>query len=164
MPSPRLPPTAALAAGLALAGCLGVGAEPHMVPEATVDDPTLEPGSWVNVTYRLENQGDAPYTYQHPGCPPAVVDGRAQGPGPTVELYEYRDSAEAGTCMIRNVTVAPGEAVEGTVNWNGHQDDDPPDPHRGDRVPAGDHTVTVELARADGGLGFPANVTVEVQG
>lgn len=163
MPRP-LPLLLGLAAGLLVAGCLAGGAEPDMAANATVDDPTLEPGSWVNVSYRLENRGDAPYEYKHPGCPPAPVAADARVDGDDVKLYEYRNESRAGTCAIQNVTVAPGEAVTGVVNWNGRTRADPPNPHGGDRVAAGTYDVTVRLARADDGPGFPANVTVEVQG
>lgn len=156
-------PLAALVAGLALAGCLGVGAESDMASQATVDATTLEPGQWVNVTYEVENQGDAPYTYRHPGCPPAPVVADADGPGGTVALYQYREESQAGTCMVREVTVDPGGTVEGTVNWNGHRTEEAPDPHGGERLPAGDYQVTVELSRADDGPGFPADVTVTLE-
>lgn len=134
-----------------------------MEASVSADDRTLEPGEWTNVTYRLENRGDATFVYQHPGCPPARVGGAAEGPGPDVDLYAYRDESRAGTCMIRNVSIAPGEAVSATVNWNGRQEADPPDPHGGDRVPAGTYTVTVELVRSDPGPVHPADVTVEVR-
>lgn len=161
----HLLPLAGAALALVLAGCLAPSSGgPDLEASASVDDATLEPGEWVNVTYHLTNRGEADYTYKHPGCPPARVDATARGPGPAVELYRYRNDSLAGTCMIRNVTVEAGETLSGTVNWNGRADGDAPDPHDGSRVPAGTYTVTAELVRADDGPTFPANVTVEVRG
>jgi hypothetical protein len=135
-----------------------------MEASASVDDAQLEPGEWVNVTYRLENTGDEDYTYQHPGCPPARLQGIASGPAPAVDIYRYRDEAQAGPCMIRNVTVEAGSSVNGTVNWNGHLQEDAPDPHGGERASEGTYTLTVEIVRSDDGPVFPAEVTVEVTG
>ena len=148
---------------LLAAGC--VSPESEMGPvtlEIELDSATLAPGAWVNVTVRLENHGDTPFRYEHPGCPPEPFRIEVRAPEGTVELYRYGEEPLFGACAVRPTAVAAGEQMEWTVQWNGYTQGAAPDPHTGPRVAPGAVTVHAWLARSDGGDKLPAQVDLTV--
>lgn len=156
-------------ASLLLAGCAapseGGSEEPPIDLILNADKDEIEPGEQLNLTVTVINEGDQPYTYEHPGCPPEAVRGDVDtGPGDAVDLYTYGQEPMYGTCAVKNVTLEPGQKVQTTLNWNGHTQDDRPQPHQGSAVSPGSYDLVVHLARADDGPTFQHSVTVEVTG
>ncbi len=156
-------------ASLLLAGCAGPGAgtgdEPPIDLILNADKDEIEPGQNLNVTVTVVNEGDKPYTYKHPGCPPEPVRGWVDtGPGDGIDLYTYGQGPMYGTCAVKNVTLEPGQEIQTTLNWNGHTQEDRPRPHQGPAVSPGSYDLVVHLARADDGPTFEHGVTVEVEG
>lgn len=159
----------ACVASLTLAGCTGPGTgtgdEPPIDLILNADRERIQVGQWVNLTVTVENEGDEPYTYQHPGCPPEPVRGEVpRDAGEPIRLYPYGEEPAFGTCAVKNVTLEPGQQVQTTLNWNGRTQGDQPGPHTGDAVAPGEHELVVKLARADDGPTFEHGVTVQVQG
>lgn len=156
-------------ASLLLAGCAGPGTgtgdEPPIDLILDADREQIQAGQWVNLTVTVENEGDEPYTYQHPGCPPEPVQAEvAWDGGEPIRLYPYGEEPMYGTCAVREVTLEPGQQVQITLNWNGRTQQDQPEPHNGSEVEPGSYELVVELARADDGPTFEHGVTVEVEG
>ncbi len=154
---------------LLLAGCAGPGTgasdEPQVDLLLNADRERLGAGQWVNLTVTVENTGDTPYTYEHPGCPPEPVLGEVPvDGGEPIRLYPYGQEPMYGTCAVRNVTLDPGQQVQTTLNWNGRTQAEQPGPHNGTAVPPGSYELVVHLARADDGPTFEHGVSVEVTG
>lgn len=150
----------------ALAGCAGGEPAPADSPielTAELSDDTLAPGEVTNLTVTVENVADEPYRYEHPGCPPEPIRAEAVPDGEGIRLYPYGSQPTYGACAIRNVTLEPGEKLQTTVHWNGHAEPAQPDPHGGERLEPGEHTLRVELARADDGPGFALERTVTLE-
>lgn len=157
---------ACLLGALALAGVAGfTGHLPAWGLSASLaveGEPTVTPGGQVNITYEVRNLAPAPYTYTHPGCGNDAVQVEVRGLDADLRLYAYGEPHRFGPCALRDVTLWPGDTVEATVTWNGYDTADRPDPHGGDPVPAGNHTVAGSLQRADGGPVLEATTQVQV--
>lgn len=154
------------AACLLVAGCASQSSQTESPIELSLeaDEATLAPGEHLNLTVTVENVGEEPYRYQHPGCPPEPITAEVSGTEGPVQLYPYGQEPMFGACAVRNVTLEPGQQVTVTLNWNGRTQSAQPDPHTGQRLAAGTYTITAELARADGGPTFQHTVTVDLTG
>lgn len=155
----------AVTALVLLAGCAGPGqgdAGPIRL-STELSDRALSPGEYTNLTVTVENTGEEPYTYEHPGCPPEAIRAEVATGDEPIRLYPYGKEPAYGACAVREVTLEPGQTVEAIVNWNGHEGPAQPEPHDGSRVSPGEYTIDVHLARADGGPTFAEQVTVEVR-